>query len=492
MYSCLVTRCPTRVLVPLVNDSAIRSALLEKNPWWRDPEWAAKDPVLAEAADSALDHRPGVLKGIEIPNLYVLTGPRRVGKSVELRRTVQAMLASGFEPRRLIYCSCDGFTAQDLRRLFAVGRQLTRTGEGPRWWLLDEITAVRGGWSAAVKDARDADLRSDGMVLTGSSTRGLREAAKDLAGRRGRADRSDRLLLPAGFRSFCRLTSVELASDLPVIAPRQLASREAREAFEELEFFTEGLVGAWEDYLRVGGFPRAIDDFATHGFVRGSFVNDLWDVIRGDVIRSDALSDGRILQLLSRIARNVASPLVASSVAEELELGNHHRVNDRIDDLVTGIQAWRCPQRGKAEPSSKAPRKVYLTDPLLARLSAAIDDQMQPPDISRISEQQLGMALLRAVERERPGAFIRGLRVQYVRTSTGAEIDFAGPDLPDLCVEGKYVDRNWKREAQTAAATFGAGLLGTRRALDMTAAIWAVPAPFIALVLDDDPYDVGL
>ncbi len=117
---------------------------------------------------------------------------------------------------------------------------------------------------------------------------------------------------------------------------------------------------------------------------------------------------------------------------------------------------------------------------------------MQSPDISRISEQQLGMALLRAVERERPGAFVQGLRVQYVRTSTGAEIDFAGPDLPDLCVEGKYVDRNWKREAQTAAATFGAGLLGTRRALDMTAAIWAVPASFIALVLDDDPYGVGL
>lgn len=71
----------------------------------------------------------------------------------------------------------------------------------------------------------------------------------------------------------------------------------------------------------------------------------------------------------------------------------------------------------------------------------------------------------------------------HMRTATKAEIDFVGPDL-DGCVEGKYVDAGWRGEARTARANFGRGILATRRVLDLDDAVWAVPAPILAWLLD--------
>src|SRR5690606_8741434 len=128
-------------------------------------------------------YRPKILADIDAPGLYVLLGPRRVGKSVEIKRAIQDQIGAGVNRRAIIYCACNGFSEQDLRRLFVVGRNLTRTIEGPRYWFIDEVTAVDGRWPEIVKDARDdTELREDCVVLTGSSARSLRDAERALAG----------------------------------------------------------------------------------------------------------------------------------------------------------------------------------------------------------------------------------------------------------------------------------------------------------------------
>jgi predicted AAA+ superfamily ATPase len=471
-----------------MNDAEIRRLLLDQNPWWRDPaDWARQDVYLREAREAPFDYEPGVLADIAAPSLYVLTGPRRVGKSVELHRSIVGLLDASIPARSIVFCSCDGFREQDLRRLFMVGRNLTRTVEGPRYWLLDEITAVRGSWPAIVKSGRDAELADDCVVLTGSSSRGLREATKDLAGRRGPTERSDRVLLPAGFRRFCRLTKLRDLPQVPVLRPADVFTSEGRGALDELQFFAEPLAGAWEDYLRVGGFPRAIRDFLESGDVSAAFARDVWDVIRGGVIREGRMSDGKILELLARLSESLSTPLNLNTVATQLDLGSHHRVTERVDDLVEGYMAWRCPQAGKDSPSSRAARKLYFTDPLIARLPHLIDDQMHEPDVSQISEQQLGLALAQAIERHQPGSFSYGLRLQYLRSATRKEIDFVSPDFPGACFEGKYVDSGWKQESATARANCARGVFATRRVHDLDNPIWAVPAANLAYLLDHDP-----
>ena len=71
--------------------------------------------------------------------------------------------------------------ANDLERLVKMARTVaTRSADEPRYWFLDEITAVSGKWWTTIKWLRDNDagFRSDCVVLTGSSMRGLRRRSE--------------------------------------------------------------------------------------------------------------------------------------------------------------------------------------------------------------------------------------------------------------------------------------------------------------------------
>ncbi len=467
-----------------VSDAQLRELLLERNHWWRDAEgWRRQDPYLREAATSPFDYRPEPLADIDPPGLYVLTGPRRVGKSLELRRVIDRLLAAGVSTRNVIYCSCDTFSKQDLRRVFVVGRNLTRMAEGPRYWMVDEITAVQD-WSAVIKELRDdTELHDDCLVLSGSSAREFREATKNLAGRRGGVVDSDRLLLPMTFPSFCRAIGVEGLPQVGRFAPGDLMTSNARAVYDELEVWSTDLIQAWESYLLIGGFPRAVRDFVGHGDVQSDFVTDIWDVIRGEAIRTTSLSDAEMLAFLSRVGETMTSRLNASAVAREVGLGNHHQVNDRINDLFFAVLAWQVFQNKEGRPNTKAQRKVYFTDPLIGRVAHHLNNRYFRPDDTRVSEQQVGLAIARAIERQRRGSFLASDGVLYERTPTGNEIDFVGPDLGSP-IESKYVTSGWKREAQTAQAAYGRGILATRSIYDTSDDVWAVPAAVLAWVID--------
>ncbi len=462
-----------------MNDSELGRLLRARNPWWRAHQWARDDDYLREVRGAPFTYRPGVLADVAAPGLYTLRGPRRVGKSVEVKRTVAQLIEAGVEPRAIVYCACNGFDTRDLRRLFRVGRSLTRGIEGPRYWLLDEITAVAGGWSAVIKDLRDeTPVRNDCVVLTGSSAHGLRDAEKDLAGRRGGVPRSNRLLLPMDFRAFCAAVGDVTAPALEPLRPQDLMSTEGRDALNELSFWANELAEAWELFLDVGGFPRAVRDFRDHGDVRADFVEDMWAVVRDDAIRS-SVSEPEALAFLSRIAESVATPLNATGVARDVGLGSHHRVNDRIAALSATFLTWRCYRAVCGRPNTKAFRKVYFIDPLLAALAQLRNPRLHRPDNTKLSEQQLGLAFARAVERERPGSFVDAGGVMYERTSSDAEIDFVAEDF-DLALESKYVDAGWKRQAQTLQARYQSGVVATRSILDLEQHVWAVPAGIVA------------
>jgi uncharacterized protein len=290
-----------------------------------------------------------------------------------------------------------GFTAQDVRRLIAVGQRDTATLAGDRYWFLDEITAVPG-WAVVIKELRDGDpaFRRSCVVLSGSSARDLREATKALAGRRGDVADSDRLLLPMDFRSFCLATSD--FDRLPEVGfrPKDLFTAPGEGAIGELRPFFSELDHAWQSYLRVGGFPRAVSDFVATADVDAGFVRALWDVIAGDAFQNTAMSDGGVAAFLERLAIGLGSPLNASAAARDLGLSDHHRVNDRINALGSALMVWRCHRIRGQLPNLRAREKIYFLDPLIARLPHIRDERRRAPDDSCLTEQQLGMLLLRA------------------------------------------------------------------------------------------------
>jgi predicted AAA+ superfamily ATPase len=468
-----------------MNDAQLRRRLEERSPWRARPSWEADDPDLRAATALPIDYEPNPLHDLRAPGLYLLHGPRRVGKSLEIKRAISSVIHSGANPRLVLYCSCDGLTKQDLRRLVAQGNNITRTLSGPRYWFLDEITAVKG-WSDEIKDMRDQNalFRESCVVLTGSSAHDLAAARKNLADRRGGIADSDRLLLPMPFRTFCQaLGGFEQMPD-GTIAARDFYSRAAEDAVHEIEPWADALADAWELFLSVGGFPRAVGEFVDSGAVSAGFIQGLWDVVAGDAIRSTTMSETEITAFMGRLTGNLCSPINLTSISSEVGMSGHQSVTARIEDLVRAFLAWRCYKLKGQLPNTAAQRKLYLVDPLISQLAHQQNPRYAEPDVSQLTEQQIGLSLARSVTFRAPLTFIQAHSVMYERTDTDAEIDFVGPDL-DVPFECKYTDGNWRREAQTMKSRYGRGIMATRSPLviESSESVWAIPAAMVAWLL---------
>lgn len=455
------------------------------NTWWRSPEgWEADDEDLRRSARGPLDYEPDPLGDIVPDGLYVLLGPRRVGKSVEIKRAIARLVRSGVNPRCIIHAAADGWRDADLGLLEDVGRRAAgRAPDEPRYWFIDEITSVQGSWPKRIKWLRDnTRMGRDCVVLSGSSARDLDEAIKELAGRRGSALDSDRVLLPMSFRSFCNANGLSLPAPGP-IEPRDLMGDDAGAAIEEFRPWLPDLVSTWELFLRVGGFPRAVDDYLRAGDIHESFVNDLWDVCYGDAIKHHELTRLQAQTLLARLADTLTNPVNESSIARDVGIDSK-TVKARIEALQLNFINWPCFEMHGGAPNLRNQNKVYFVDPLLARLAHLRNPgAIGPPDQPMLSEQQLGLALHHHYEHAHRGTFPRFEQVMFERP-TRKEIDFIAPWMHGVPIEGKYVAGAWRKEAETMKAAYGQGVMATRSTIEFDDDVRAVPAPIIALLVD--------
>ncbi len=218
--------------------------------------------------------------------------------------------------------------------------------------------------------------------------------------------------------------------------------------------------------------------------MREDFIRTLWDVTAGEAIRGAATTATQVQAMLGRLTRSLTSPLAVESLREDMGVDSPHTAKARLQDLVFAYLAWPCHQREGNSPKLSARSKYYFIDPLMARLAPIRSSGLiAEADASAIGEQQLGVELLRSLEREQPGSYVQFSDVMYQRTAT-KEVDFSGPRFGQLGFEGKYVDSGWKRESLTVRAAFGRGVLATRGLLDTSGDVWAVPAPFICWMLN--------
>ncbi len=263
-------------------------------------------------------------------------------------RAIAHLLAAGVEPLRIVRVSVDGWRANRLGALYDYVTRVATTSLGHgarRYWFVDEVTATEGPWWSAVKDLRDnTGLRDDCVVLTGSSNRGLDDAVKALAGRRGGAVSPDRALLPMGFRAFC--TALGLASPgAPALRPDALRTSEARAAWLDLTPWTDDLVAAWQAYLEVGGYPRAVGDWRRGNAVGAATWASLWDVVRGEAVTA-GVGEATVAALVDGLAHRLASTVAVGPFAESA--GVHRSV------LEARLERW--PERswsGRARPRTR-------------------------------------------------------------------------------------------------------------------------------------------
>lgn len=437
---------------------------------------------------TGIDHHPGVLDDAA-PNggLWVLRGPRRVGKSVAVKRLALRFCRDD-DPWSLVYFAADTFRPQDLRRAFTLARDLTAAaGDVPRLWLVDEVTSVVG-WEHVVKELRDnTALAGDGVVLTGSSASGLEEAVRSLgAGRTNLAD-PFRLLLPMTFREVLTATGVEVPLPEPV-SPDGLQSEPARSAATNLVAFGDELDLAWQRYLETGGFPRAVGDWYRSGEVSRAFIGDLRAWLSADVTSGEPAES--VVGLLIALHERTTSPLDMSGTAGALHT-TRDKLRTRLERLTATFAAFWCHQSDSAGGRiSHSQSKLYLIDPLLARVPTLVDETARPPDLTRSTEAALGLAIARSVTAVHPERFLEQRAVMYARTGSGGEVDFApafvavgGNRVLTCPLESKWVPDGWKGEARTIKGRYGRGVVATKNVTDVAGDVWALPAPVVALLL---------
>ena len=466
----------------------IATELSRTNPWWRGTGWSSTDVDLRPVQARALGYRSTSLDGLEPGGLYLLRGPRRVGKTVAVKQTIEDLIAAGTTATAIVRVAADGWSAKDVRTVVQNVALPPAAIDQQRWWFLDEITAVTGDWAQQIKWLRDNDtgFAAATVVLTGSSAAQLTAASGVLAGRRGGIDHADRTLLPMGFATFARLMDPSLPSP-PRLALSELRDPVATSVYGLLIPWLDLLTRTWELYLTYGGFPVAVAAARDGKAVPQSFVNDIFDVIYKDAFANSGLSTTTTTALVERVMLAMASPLSMSGVAADLDLG-HESVRRHIAYLRDAYLVWACPQKDPRSwtPREKAQDKVYAIDPLVARLAHLRNDQRLDIDPTVLTEMQLGMAVHRAAYAAgHPWADDEFLF--HARTPARKEIDFVAAPFAGVALEGKYSDTGrWVGEAATVNASGWDGILATRSVLDTSSGskAWAVPAAFLAYSID--------
>jgi uncharacterized protein len=222
--------------------------------------------------------------------------------------------------------------------------------------------------------------------------------------------------------------------------------------------------------------------------VSTAYLNDLRSWLRADV-DPDRPQDS-VPRLLDGISQRATSPLNIAAASTALGYPSRDIFVRRLNRLVSSHAAIWCPRREGEQVVAGAQAKLYLTDPLIATLPARLRTGLPEPDMTRLTEMTIGVALARAIDDLEEGRWVTGDTIGYVRTSGDREVDLGPVTVPSangpaitVPLESKWVEQGWKGEARTIDAKFGHGILTTKSILDTTGTTWAVPAPLLALLL---------
>lgn len=458
--------------------------LSRTNPWWRTDGWAATDPDLRAAEAHALGYRSHALDGLDVGALYLLRGPRRVGKTVTVKHAIAELLSEGIPATSIVRVAADGWSANDLRTVVTNVALPPQPPGSHRYWFIDEVSAVTGDWARQVKWLRDNDseFARATVCLTGSDAAALTMASGVLAGRRGRTAHPDRSILPIGFRSFARLLNPALP-ELPALALSDLRSADA---YASLLPWLDDLVRTWELYVSYGGFPVSVAAARAGTAIPRELVTELFDVVFHDAFANSSLSVTTTTAMLARLWAAMAAPANLSNIAADVGV-SQEVVTRHVGYLRNAYLSWHCPQKAERTwtPRLRAQDKLYAIDPLIARLAHLRNDAYPDVDPTVLTEMQVGMGLHRA-------AYAAGTPwaddelLFHVRTPARKEIDFVGQPLAGVAVEGKYAEGgSWRGEAATVNASDWDGILVTRNVLDCSGPdAWAVPAGLFSYITD--------
>jgi len=321
---------------------------------------------------------------INKPQIKIITGIRRSGKSTVLRLLKETLLGLGINEEQLILINFESFAFSEFtsaQKLYQYVKEKIPQNQ-KSYLLLDEIQEV-DGWEKAV-NAFLADFNTD-IYITGSNSHMLSsELATYLAGR---------------------------YVEIPVFT---LSFREFMDFRRHYFPQEESKINPFETYLRMGGFPVIhtvnYDEETTYKVVRDIYSS----VILRDTVQRYKIREVELLERVIRYAfDNIGSPFSGKNVADYFK--NQQRKTD-INTIYNYLHAlegafilYRVPRYDiKGKEILKTQEKFYAGDVSIVYATMGYRDRM----ISGILENIVFLELKR-----------RGYRV-FIGKLDNKEIDF--------------------------------------------------------------------
>lgn len=191
-------------------------------------EWL-EEFELPELVEREAAHPP--LRGLK--DILAIVGPRRAGKTFYFFQLIRELAESGVGREDILFVDFEDYRLPDLGRdpvdaLLTAHHQIA--GRAPKFLFFDEVQQLPG-WSRILRTLHNR--RSYRLVISGSNSKLLsREVATELRGRC-----IELAMFPFSFREHLRLRGVAASAGTLHGAARGK------------------ILGAFDDYLRGGGFP---------------------------------------------------------------------------------------------------------------------------------------------------------------------------------------------------------------------------------------------
>jgi len=186
----------------------------------------------------------------ELRRGLLLMGPRRVGKTVMLYHTIQKLIDSGVEPKKIIYISIETpiYNRISLEELFALARQSVGKTDDLKGFFVfyDEIQYLKD-WEIHLKSVIDTFLYSK-FVASGSAAAALKMKSQES----GAGRFTDFNLPPLTFNEYIHLKNL---NGLMIPATIEWLGEEL-ESFDTIDIRT--LNEHFIQYINFGGYPEVV------------------------------------------------------------------------------------------------------------------------------------------------------------------------------------------------------------------------------------------
>lgn len=345
--------------------------LREQNRWWDSLDALNTDLHLRAVADAPFPMIHPAEKTINLTQdrLYILRGPRQVGKTTILKKFIRKLITSEeADPRSIFYFAFDIAGLRDAAEVkdavisYIKWARSLPIKKGRLCILLDEVTYTPD-WAVGIKAVHDLGLLEGCTVLaTGSSAIDLRRGGERLPGRRGMfANQNDVDVIPMSFRSlFSCLYPEASIQTIDEFSPEDIFNKA-----QGASYYQDEIQNTFKKYLLAGGYPLSIIDLTTKGEITQGTYFTYQQAILGDIAKLGK-NEAILRELIGGILTKNAEPITWQMVQQTTGIGSHNTVEDYIRTLEALFVLYLLHQvryLGGTEISFRKRKKIYFMDP---------------------------------------------------------------------------------------------------------------------------------